>query len=86
MTVFEWIFGGLLIIMALFLVFAVLMQPSKQQGLSGTIVGGADNFMGKSKQAKKEAVYSTLTTAFSIAFAIIAVVLYIYIATHTHAH
>ena len=86
MTVLEWIFGIVLVLMAAFLVFAVLMQPSKQNGLSGTIVGGAETFLGKSKKAKSEAIFSTLTTILSIVFAVIAVVMYIYIASTLHTH
>ena len=86
MTVLEWIFGIVLVLMAGVLVYAVLRQPSKQQGLSGTIVGGAESFSGKSKQAKKEAFFSTLTTILSIVFAVIAVAMYIYVASTLHTH
>ena len=52
MAVFETIMGVMLIIMAIFLVVAVLMQHGKDHHLSGTIAGGAENFFGKTKGKK----------------------------------
>ena len=81
----EWILGIVLIVLAAILVVAVLLQSGKEKGLSGSIVGGADTFGGKSKKAKKDALLSRLTTILAIVFAVVAVVLYIYIAANGHA-
>ena len=81
----EWILGSLIIVLAAFLVVAVLLQSGKEKGLSGSIVGGADTFGGKSKKAKKDALLNRLTTILAIVFAVLAVVLYIYIAANGHA-
>ena len=81
----ELVLGIVLIVLAAFLVVAVLFQSGKEKGLSGSIVGGADTFGGKSKKAKKDALLNTLTTILSIVFAVLAVVLYIYIASQGHA-
>ena len=81
----EWILGIVLIVLAVFLVVAVLLQSGKEKGLSGSIVGGADTFSGKSKKAKKDALLSRLTTILAIVFAVVAVALYIYIAANGHA-
>ena len=81
----EWILGSLIIVLAAFLVVAVLLQSGKEKGLSGSIVGGADTFGGKSKKAKKDALLNTLTTILTIVFAVLAVVLYIYLAANGHA-
>ena len=86
MSAFEWIIGGIIILLAAVLVAAVLFQSGKEKGLSGTIVGGADAFGGKSKKAKRDAQLNTLTTVLSVVFAVLAVALYIYIATETHTH
>ena len=87
MSPIELIFGILIIIMAAVLVVAVLFQSGKEKGLSGSIVGSADTFGGKAKKAKRDALLSKLTTILAIAFAVLAVVLYIYVATHmTHTH
>ncbi len=80
----EWILGGAIIVLAAVLVVAVLFQSGKEKGLSGSIVGGADTFGGKSKKAKRDAQLNMLTTILSIVFAVLAVVLYIYIAANGH--
>lgn len=80
----EWILGGVIIALAAVLVVAVLFQSGKEKGLSGSIVGGADSFGGKSKKAKKDAQLNVLTTVLSIVFAVLAVVLYIYVAANGH--
>lgn len=82
----ETIFGIVIIALALILVAAVLFQSGKEKGLSGTIVGGAESPLAKSKKAKQDAFLNTLTTILSIVFAVIAVVMYIYIATSLHTH
>lgn len=81
MTTIEIILGIVLIVLAAILVVAVLFQSGKEKGLSGSIVGGAETFGGKSKKAKRDALLNRLTTILSITFAVIAVVLYIYVTT-----
>lgn len=81
MSVFEIIFGIIIMLMAAFLVVAVLMQSGKEKGLSGSIVGSGDSFFGKSKKAKQDAFLSTITTILSIVFAVLTIVMYIVIAT-----
>ena len=78
---FENVFGIIIILMAAFLVTAVLMQSGKEKGLSGSIVGSGDSFFGKSKKAKQDALLSTVTTVLSIVFAVLSVIMYIVIAT-----
>ena len=77
MAVFETIMGVLLIIMAIFLVVAVLMQHGKDHHLSGTIAGGAENFFGKTKGKKIDKTLGNLTTIISIVFVVCLLVLYI---------
>ena len=81
MTAFEIIFGIIIMILATFLVLAVLFQSGKEKGLSGSIVGSGETNFGKSKKAKKDAMLSTATTILSIIFAVLTVVMYIIIAT-----
>ncbi len=77
MATFETIMGILLIIMAVFLVVAVLMQHGKDHRLSGTIAGGAENFFGKTKGKKIDKTLGSLTTIISIIFVVCLLVLYI---------
>ena len=86
MTALEWILGIVIIVLAAILVVAVLFQSGKEKGLSGSIVGGSDSFGTKSKKAKRDAQLNTLTTVLSVVFAVLAVALYIYVATTTHTH
>ena len=74
---FETIIGILLIVMAVFLVIAVLMQSSKDHRLGASIAGGAETFFGKTKGKSLDALFSKLTTVIAIIFVILVVVLYV---------
>lgn len=71
-------FGIVLIVAAVFLIFAVLMQSGKSKKLSGTIAGGAETFFGKTKGKAIDKTLSKLTTIVAIAFVILVVVVYIF--------
>jgi len=56
MSAVEIIFGILLIIVSIGIIVFVMMQQSRQAGLSGAIAGGSnDSFFGKNKGRTKEA-------------------------------
>ena len=82
----EIIIGVSLIIFSIALIVAVLFQSSKNARLSGAIAGTAETFFGKSKAKEADKWLSIATTVVSIVFAILAVVMYIYIATVTDTH
>ena len=65
------------IVVAVFIIAVVLFQSGKQQGLSGSIAGGAETFFGKSKGRTADAILSKLTSISAILFIIIAMVLLI---------
>ena len=73
----EYIFGGLLLAMALFLIVAVMMQSGKDKKLSGAIGGGADTFFNKGKATRNEKRLARLTTVVAVLFAISVIVMYI---------
>ena len=73
----EYVIGSLLILAALFLVGAVLMQSGKSHNLSGTIAGGAETFFGKSKASTIDKKLSRATTIVSIIFVILVLVFYV---------
>lgn len=73
----EYIIGGILILAAVFLIVAVLMQSGKSHNLSGTIAGAAETFFGKSKDGKRDHKLSLATTIVSIVFVVIVLVSYI---------
>jgi preprotein translocase subunit SecG len=60
-----------LVIISLLLIFSVLMQPSKSNGLSGFIGGGtADTYYSKNKTKTYEAVMARITVVTAILFAL----------------
>ena len=69
MTTLELVLGIILLIGALFLVVAVLMQ-------SGTIAGGAETFFGKTKGRAIDKVLSRVTSVVAVVFVVLVVVIY----------
>ena len=73
----ELVLGILLLVMAVFLVIAVLMQSGKDKKLSGAIAGGAETFFGQGKGSKMDKVLPRITTIVAIVFVVLVVVMYI---------
>ncbi len=71
MSALQYVFGAVLIILAVFLIIVVLLQESRSAGLSGAISGGADTFFGKSKGRTMEQKLVKLTRISAIAFFIL---------------
>ena len=71
MNIVEIIIGIALLLMAVFLVVAILMQSGKDKKLSGAIAGGAETFFGQGKGSKLDKVLPKITTAVAIVFAIL---------------
>lgn len=80
MGALEYVLGGILIAMAIFLVVAVLAQTGKDKKLSGSIAGGSDTYFGKSKGRSWDKILARLTTVIAILFGALVVVLYVLIA------
>ena len=76
MNIFEIIMGIILLVMAIFLVVAILMQSGKDKRLSGTIAGGAETFFGKEKASTMDKMLSKVTTIVAIVFAVLVVIMY----------
>ncbi|MBO4265201.1 MAG: preprotein translocase subunit SecG [Clostridia bacterium] len=73
----EIVLGIILLIAAVFLVVAVLMQSGKAKNLSGTIAGGAETFLGKNRAKAADKKLSTLTTIVAIIFVVLVIVVYV---------
>lgn len=73
----EIAIGIILIISAIFLIVAVLMQHGKSHNLSGTIAGGAETFFGKSKASTLDKKLSKLTTIVAVVFTLLVLVSYL---------
>ncbi len=77
LSVFNYILMTLLLVCAVFLVIAVLMQKTKEDGLSGAITGGADTFYGKDSSNRGDVILKKWTRIVGIIFAICVLVVYI---------
>lgn len=73
----EYILLALLLLAALFLVVAVTMQKSADEGLSGTIAGGSETYYGKDKSMRKDKLLGKWTLIVAIVFALIVLVVYV---------
>ena len=75
MDIAMLVIGIILLVFAVFLIVAVLMQQGKAHNLSGTIAGGAETFYGKDKSGGADrALYRwTLIAAIVFAVAVLAV-------------
>ena len=63
------------VVISVLLIFIVLMQHGKQQGMSGAIAGGAETFFGKNKSRSMDGVLKKLTAVCAIIFLITSVLL-----------
>jgi len=77
MGAIEYIFGGVLLFFAAFLIIAVLLQEGKSKHLSGAIAGGAETFFGKEKGKTIGKVMSKLTSVVAVLFVVAVLVLYV---------
>lgn len=73
----EIALGIILMVAAVFLIIAVLMQSGKSHNLSGTIAGGAETFFGKTKGKAVDKLLSKLTTIIAVCFVVLVAVIYI---------
>ena len=78
MLVGEYILLGLLLASALFLVVAVTIQKSGDEGLSGTIAGGSsDTYYGKDQSQNKEKLLGKWTVIVAVIFAVAVLAVYV---------
>ena len=72
MSVLEIVLGVFLILLSVLLIAIVLMQKSREGGLSGAIAGGSDTFFGKNKGRTNEARLAKMTRYIAIVFIVLA--------------
>ena len=77
----EIALGIALLVMAVFLVVAVLLQTGKDKNLSGSIAGGADTFFGKTKSGSWDKILAKATLIVAIIFALLVIVMYVFVAS-----
>lgn len=82
MTVLLYVLGAILMVMAVFLVVAVLMQTGKDKKLSGSIAGSSDTYYGQNKGHSRDKILSRLTTIIAIVFTGLVIAMYVLIARY----
>lgn len=68
MSALEIVLGVFLILASVLIIAIVLMQKSREGGLSGAIAGGSDTFFGKNKGRTNEARLAKITRYIAIVF------------------
>ena len=77
MTGLEITLGIILLVFAVFLVIAVLLQSSKDSKMSGVIAGAGESFLGKDRSSRLDKLLNKLTPIIAGAFALIVLVMYL---------
>ncbi len=77
LNVLNYVLMAILLVCAVFLVVAVLLQKTKEDGLSGAITGGADTFYGKDSANHGDVVLKRWTRIVGVIFAVCVLVVYI---------
>ena len=67
MTIWEYVIGAVLIVMALLVIAVILLQEGREANL-GVISGAADSFMDKGKARTLDAFLQKWTKVISIGF------------------
>ena len=76
MTGLEITLGIILLVFAVFLVAAVLLQSSKDGGM-GVIAGAGESFLGKDRSSRLDKLLNKVTPIIAGAFAILVLVMYL---------
>ena len=74
MIVLPYILGSIILLLAIAIVFAILMQEGRRAGINGAISGGADTFLSKNKARSVDAFLARWTKYFAIAFVVLVIV------------
>ena len=74
---FEYILLALLLISALFIIVAVTIQKTSDEGLSGTIAGGSETYYGRDKSKQSGKLLNKWTLIVAIVFAVAVVLVYV---------
>ena len=77
MPILEYALLVVLLVSAVFIVVAVLLQKSNEDGLSGAISGGQETFYGKDKSSHTDRTLFALTLVAAIIFALAVVAVYV---------
>lgn len=68
MTVASYILGSLILVLAIAIIVAILLQEGRRGGINGAISGGADTFLSKNKARSVDAFLARWTKYIAIGF------------------
>ena len=74
MDILELILLVVLLVSAAVIIVAVLLQKSNEDGLSGSIAGGAETFLSKNKAKSLDAKLAKMTKWVAFTFMILALI------------
>ena len=74
MTALQYVLAIVIILVSIVIIGLVMLQESKQQGLSGAIAGAAESFFGKNKGKTAEAKLVLFTKIAGSIFFVLALV------------
>lgn len=77
MVILEYVLLAVLLISAAFIVVAVVLQKTSEDGLSSTIAGGAETFYGKDKSSNTDRALFKWTLIAAIVFAVAVLLVFI---------
>lgn len=80
MGTLEIVMGIILLVFAVFLIVAVLLQSAKDKRLSGAIAGGAESFLGKDRGSRLDKLLNIITPIVAGIFAVLVIVMYCIVA------
>ena len=75
MGVFEIIWAVLVSLASIALIFVVLMQSGKEEGLSGVFGGNSDSYMSKNKKQTVDQLLATSTKWIALAWIVLVLVM-----------
>ncbi len=77
MTIAEIIVGSIILLLALVIIAAILLQEGRRAGINGAISGGADTFLSKNKARSVDAFLSRWTKVIAIVFMLFVVLAFV---------
>ena len=77
MLVLQYVLCVVLLVAALFIVVAVALQRSNEDGLSGAISGGSETYYGKDKSAHTDRALYKWTLVSAVVFLVAVLVVYV---------
>jgi len=77
MAVLEYVLIAVLLLAAVFIIVAVLLQKSSEDGLSGAIAGGSETFYGRDKSSRTDRKLFKWTLIASVIFAVAVFAVYV---------